>query len=72
MKRKIRKWFPLFLLGAVLSGCRRESLVPPEEKPAAGQETVALTVWGAAEDEELLRRIIDGFLEEYRGQLDCS
>ena len=70
MKRKIRKWFPLFLLGAVLSGCRRESLVPPEEKPAAGQETVALTVWGAAEDEELLRRIIDGFLEEYRGQAE--
>ena len=31
---------------------------------------VELTVWGAEEDEELLRQIIDGFETEYQGQAD--
>ena len=35
-------------------------------------ETVELTVWGAEEDEELLKQIIDGFKETYQGQADFS
>ena len=37
-----------------------------------GLETVELTVWGAEEDEELLRQIIDGFKETYQGQANFS
>lgn len=33
-------------------------------------DTVNLTVWGAEEDEELLRQIFNEFEEEYRGQAD--
>ena len=33
-------------------------------------ETVTLTVWGAKEDEELLRQIIGGFQEAYQGHAD--
>ena len=73
MKRKNKLLFPATLLAILsLSGCGARNLDSAKEIPAPGTETVSLTVWGAAEDEELLRQIIDGFLDEYRGQADFS
>ena len=73
MKRKNKLLFPATLLAILsLSGCGERNLDSAKEIPAPGTETVSLTVWGAAEDEELLRQIIDGFLDEYRGQADFS
>lgn len=76
MKRKINTLFSALLLAVLLSGCRHKDSDPVPSATNAEQETegisdsdtVALTVWGAEEDEELLRQIIDGFQEEYRDQ----
>ena len=70
MRRKINICFMVLLLAMLLSGCQRKSpeLSDGEEIPDSG--TVNLTVWGAQEDEELLRRIIDSFQKEYRDQAD--
>ena len=70
MKRKINLWFPAFLLAVSLSGCQNKNPVSAAKDPVPDSDTVNLTVWGASEDEELLRQIIDGFEEEYRGQAD--
>ncbi len=70
MKRKINLWFPAFLLAVSLSGCQNKNPVSAAKDPVPDSDTVNLTVWGAEEDEELLRQIIDGFEEEYRGQAD--
>ncbi len=69
MKRKISLWLSAFLLAASLAGCQKGRPDSPDET-ASGSDTVNLTVWGAEEDEELLRQIIEGFQEEYRGQAD--
>ena len=68
MKRKINTGFPAVVLAVLLSGCQQETPVQVEEVQVPGSDTVNLTVWGAEEDEELLRQIIDGFQENYRGQ----
>ncbi len=70
MKRNNHLLIPtVFALAAFLSGCGdRDSLVQEEQEPDSG--TVALTVWGAEEDEELLRRIFEGFQEKYRGEAE--
>ena len=70
MKRNYHLLIPtVFALAAFLSGCGdRDSLVQEEQEPDSG--TVALTVWGAEEDEELLRQIFQGFQEKYRGEAD--
>lgn len=70
MKRKTHILLPALILAVSLSGCRQNSTAAVQETPAADSGTVSLTVWGAEEDEELLGRIIDGFLAEYRGQAD--
>lgn len=76
-----------FLAAAGLTGCKRGetdssregwSVLSPKgkEDPGTSQpdamEQVELTVWGAEEDEELLKKLIDGFKETYRGQADFS
>lgn len=70
MKRKCVIWFPALLLAVLLSGCQRNSPDSLEENPVSDAGTVNLTVWGAEEDEELLRQMIEGFKAEYRGQAD--
>lgn len=70
MKRKINIWILAFLVAALLPGCQRNNSSSQEEEQAANSDTVNLTVWGAEEDEELLRQIIDGFQAEYGGQAD--
>lgn len=68
MKRKSSIWLPAFLLALFLTGCQSNS--PVSTKQASDPEEVSLTVWGAEEDEELLRQIIDGFEARYQGQAD--
>ena len=58
----------LFSLGILLllSACGEKAPSPP---PAGIQpETVALTVWGAEEDEALLQEIIASFQARYAGE----
>lgn len=70
MKRTIHNiWFLTLLLAVLLSGCQKKSSDFSEEQ-TPDSNTVNLTVWGAQEDEELLRQIIDGFQTEYQGQAD--
>lgn len=71
MKRKYHLWFPAVLVSLCLAGCQKKE-VPLENPPASDRETIALKVWGAAEDEELLRQIINGFQAEYQGQADFT
>ncbi len=71
MKRRIPLSFPaVFMLTAVLSGCQTSGTASSEEYDTPDSGTISLTVWGAEEDEELLRQILDGFQEEYRSQAD--
>ena len=72
MKIKNRIMFPMLLLTVLLSGCQKNDPVPLEEVQTPDFDTVNLTVWGAAEDEELLRQIIDKFEEAYSGQADFA
>lgn len=72
MKRKIYIWFPVLFLTVALSGCQRKNPEPVEKEQPPSSESVDLTVWGAKEDEELLREIIDKFQEQYRGQADFT
>lgn len=73
MKRKINICFPVLALAVLLYGCQEKPApLPEEQKQASDSDTVSLTVWGAEEDEELLRQIIEGFQEEYRGQADFA
>ena len=55
----------LLLLTACTS---REALPQEDEQPAS--RTVALTVWGAQEDEELLKELFASFQKQYAGQAD--
>lgn len=88
MKKKYYPWIlmAVSLVTAVsLTGCGK-SREAGRKEAQAGQlseenqgkegtdilETVELTVWGAEEDEELLKQIIDGFKETYQGQADFS
>ena len=88
MKKKYYPWIlmAVSLVTAVsLTGCGK-SRETGRKEAQAGQlseenqgkegtdilETVELTVWGAEEDEELLKQIIDGFKETYQGQADFS
>ncbi len=72
MKIKNKIMFPMLLLTVLLSGCQKNDPVPLEEVQTPDFDTVNLTVWGAAEDEELLRQIIDKFEEAYSGQADFA
>ncbi len=72
MKIKNKIMFPMLLLTVLLSGCQKNDPVPLEEVQTPDADTVNLTVWGAAEDEELLRQIIDKFEEAYSGQADFA
>ena len=61
----------VFMLAASLSGCGGDGgEASSEAEQPSGSGPVALTVWGAEEDEELLQQIFDSFQEKYRGQAD--
>ena len=52
----------------LLAACDRQVSAPSTVQPAA--EPVALTVWGAEEDQALLEQIFDSFQAHYAGQAD--
>ena len=68
MRIKMNLWLPALLLAVFLSGCQKNSPKPSEDVSTSTSDTVNLTVWGAAEDEELLRQIMDEFQNQYQGQ----
>ena len=55
-------------LAFLLTACAGQNPPPDEGLPA--KETVALTVWGAEEDEALLEQIFSSFKTHYAGQAD--
>lgn len=62
--------FLLLSLGALLllSACKDPA--PPPAAGTAEKENVSLTVWGAAEDEELLQQIFASFQSRYAGEAE--
>ena len=70
MKKKSSIWLPALLLTILLTGCQNNNPDAPEDEQVSDSGTVSLTVWGAEEDEELLRQIIDGFETQYQGQAE--
>lgn len=69
---KKRSVFLSILLCLLLaaSACGGREGPPPEE--GGGRESVALTVWGAAEDEELLNELFSSFQAQYAGEADIQ
>lgn len=74
MKTKCKFYLLFLVLILLLTGCQQEVSVSETELIASTpvSNTVDLTVWGAAEDEELLRQIINTFEEAYRGQANFN
>lgn len=85
MKKKLLALFSIMVLFLPFAGCGTVSQNQAasggvSESGNAGEatseneetQTVELLLWGAQEDEELLSRIVDSFLEEYQGQADFS
>ncbi len=69
----VKRIFLLILSGCLLfllAACDAQTPVPDESRPVA--ETVALTVWGAEEDEALLKQIFESFRAHYAGQADVQ
>ena len=77
MKKNITKRFlaftlPVILMTGMLSGCqskqdgKEETLSPEDEKGGV----VALTVWCATEDEELMNQMIGSFKTEYASEAE--
>lgn len=72
MKRKTTLYFFTFLLLLLSSGCQRNQTDAKQNKQTPKQDIISLTVWGAEEDEELLRQIIDDFQKEHQNEADFS
>ena len=66
----VRKSFLLLAAGILLllTACTGQK-PQPQEEPLASR-TVALTVWGAEEDEALLNELFASFQQQYAGQAD--
>ena len=88
MGKRLSMLFLAIVLANVLSGCsaaRDEEKIASsnnalqngsknidEEKSPQNNKDVELVVWGAEEDETLLRQIIERFEEEYKGQANFN
>ena len=72
MKRLLAFTLPVVLMAGMLSGCqskqdgKEETLSPEDEKGGV----VALTVWCATEDEELMNQMIGSFKTEYASEAE--
>lgn len=60
----------LLLAGIAAGGCK--SREPEKETVQEGRERVELTVWGAEEDEELLKDMFRSFQSRYKDQADVQ
>lgn len=74
MKIKRKSYLFFFLATMLLTGCRQKAPVSETEPTVSApvSDTVDLTVWGAAEDEELLAQIFNTFKETYHGQANFN
>ncbi len=75
MGKRFGIFFVTAALSAALSGCAKadsniqtEKTKDAETETALENEDVELTVWGAEEDEALLKQIFESFQKEYQGQ----
>lgn len=68
MKRKFYLFFPIILLAVLIQGCQKKPSVTTEKEKTVKAGTVNLAIWCAAEDEELISQIINGFKAEYSSQ----
>lgn len=87
MSKKLGLFFAALVSAAALSGCagakedktansddslQNGNKNMDETEASPENEDVELAVWGAEEDEELLRQIIENFQEEYKGQANFN
>lgn len=75
MKRRIAAITAVVLVVSMaLSGCagskKKEASTSKTEKAEKESGTVALTLWGAEEDQALLEEIVESFKEEYAGEAE--
>ena len=70
MKKKCFLLLWVFLLPGLLTACGGQEAPPPEQETGTG--TVALTVWGAEEDEGLLQELFASFQSHYAGQANIQ
>lgn len=72
MKRRVVSMLMAAALAASLTGCGGGAESNSETQPAASGEKqkVALTMWGAEEDQQLLQGMIDSFKETYKDAAD--
>lgn len=68
MKTKYFLLLPAMIIFLGSAGCRHQETPAALETPA--DRTVELTVWGAQEDEALLREIFSSFQNHYAGEAD--
>ena len=68
MKKRLSLLLISTCILTLLSSCGSQKQAPADALP--GKETVALTVWGAEEDEALLQEIFASFQNRYRGEAD--
>ena len=68
MKKKLLPPLCCALIAALLTACAKE----PPASSAPQTQNVALTVWGAEEDEALLSEIIESFKAQYSGEPGLS
>lgn len=67
MKKRVCGLFLGILCAAVLTGCGPKEKSDPE---STALPKVELVVWGAEEDAELMKRIIESFEKEHQGEAD--
>ncbi len=87
MSKRLGLFFAALVSAAALSGCagakedktansddslQNGNKNMDETEASPENEDVELAVWGAEEDEELLRQIIENFQEEYKGQANFN
>jgi len=70
MKKKCFLLLWVFLLPGLLTACGGQEAPPHEQETGTG--TVALTVWGAEEDEGLLQELFASFQSHYAGQANIQ
>ena len=70
MRKKISALLPAVLCTILLSGCSHSDQTGGEVLSEAAPPKVQLTVWGAEEDQDLLKQIVSDFQKEHQGEAD--
>ncbi len=70
MRKKISALLPAVLCTILLGGCGHSDQTGGEVLSEAAPPKVQLTVWGAEEDQDLLKQIVSDFQKEHQGEAD--